>query len=102
MRKLKRGLNLCRTNIIVHHWFFYSKKFIKKYESFDRVFYGGYLGSVNIYEETCLYVNIRSMQLLENQAILYAGAGITRDSDPVKEWEETNLKCQILMKLLRS
>lgn len=76
--------------------------FIKKYESFDRVFYGGYLGSVNIHEETCLYVNIRSMQLLENQAILYAGAGITRDSDPVKEWEETNLKCQILMKLLRS
>jgi isochorismate synthase len=76
--------------------------FIKKYESFDRVFYCGYLGSVNIHEETCFYVNIRCMQLLENQAILYAGAGITRDSDPVKEWEETNLKCQMLMKFLRN
>ncbi len=74
--------------------------FIKKYESFDRVFYGGYLGSVNIDKETSLYVNIRCMQLLENQAILYAGAGITRDSNPVKEWEETNLKYQMLMKLI--
>ena len=77
-----------------------AQNFIKKHESFDRVFYGGYLGSVNIEEETCLYVNIRCMQLLEKQAILYAGAGITRDSDPIKEWEETNLKYKMLIQLL--
>ena len=40
------------------------------------------------------------MQLINNHAILYAGAGITEASDPVKEWEETNLKCQTLLDFL--
>ena len=40
------------------------------------------------------------MQLTENQGIFYAGAGITQDSIPEKEWQETELKCQTLLKLI--
>jgi isochorismate synthase len=75
--------------------------FINQHESFDRSFYTGYLGPSNIQEETSLYVNLRCMQLLDDKAILYAGAGITRDSDPIKEWEETNLKIKMLLKVIK-
>jgi len=75
--------------------------FINHYESFDRSFYTGYLGPTNIQQQTSFYVNLRCMQLLDDKAILYAGAGITRDSDPIKEWEETNLKNKMLLKVIK-
>jgi isochorismate synthase len=37
------------------------------------------------------------MQLYTHKAVLYAGAGITADSDPQKEWAETELKCSTLL-----
>ena len=33
-------------------------------------------------------------------ATYYAGCGITEDSDPEKEWEETEMKCQTLQRIL--
>jgi isochorismate synthase len=36
--------------------------FIKAHESFDRSFYAGYLGPVNLAHETNLYVNLRCME----------------------------------------
>jgi len=75
-----------------------AQAFIQQYEDFDRQLYCGYLGPCNIQTgQTQIYVNIRCMQLFEQQAVLYAGAGITQYSDPIKEWEETNLKCQTLL-----
>jgi isochorismate synthase len=41
------------------------------------------------------------MQYKEQKALLYAGAGITADSDPQKEWAETELKCHTLLDALR-
>ncbi|MFN4144463.1 MAG: chorismate-binding protein [Runella sp.] len=32
--------------------------------------------------------------------MLYAGGGITEDSDPLKEWQETELKFQTLERVL--
>ena len=37
------------------------------------------------------------MQLLDNQARLYAGAGVTLDSDPEKEYQETEMKFKTLL-----
>lgn len=76
--------------------------FILKNEKHDRKLYAGYLGQVNINEETHLYVNLRCMEIvnsnlntnLKRQAILYAGGGITKDSVPEREWLETELKCK--------
>ncbi|NDK57453.1 chorismate-binding protein [Pontibacter fetidus] len=75
-------------------------QFIKAHEGYNRSYYSGYLGPVNSEEGTHLYVNLRCMQLLQNEAILYAGAGITGESDAEKEWQETQHKMQTMGKVL--
>lgn len=77
-----------------------ANAFIQTHEGFDRSFFAGYLGPINIQEETQVYVNLRCGRILEDSAVLYAGAGITEDSDPEKEWEETEMKCEIIRKYL--
>lgn len=76
-------------------------EFLSLQESFDRSFFAGYLGPVNIHNETAIFVNLRCARLLGDKAILFAGAGITEDSIPEKEWEETELKCDIIGKFLQ-
>lgn len=75
--------------------------FLQENEGFDRSFYAGFLGPVNIQDETSIYVNLRTASIRGNKAILYAGAGVTEESDPEKEWEETELKCQIIGKFIQ-
>ena len=75
-------------------------KFIKRHENFDREFFSGYLGPVNLNLETHLFVNLRCMQLGKQHAVLYAGAGVTEDSLPQNEWVETQLKCDTLIDVL--
>jgi isochorismate synthase len=36
------------------------------------------------------------MKIEGETATLYAGCGITADSNPEKEWKETEMKCQTL------
>ncbi len=68
--------------------------FIKQHEGYDRAYYAGFLGPVNLPEPGAahLYVNLRCFQLRPGQAVLYAGTGLTADSDPAREWQETELK----------
>lgn len=72
-------------------------EFITQNEAYDRRFYSGFLGPVNIDQETSLYVNLRCMHLGEQTARLYAGAGITAESNPEKEWLETEMKYQTML-----
>ena len=74
-------------------------KFIIENEGINRELYSGFLGPVNKDGVTQLYVNLRCMQLLDSTAVLYAGAGVTYDSIPEKEWDETMLKCHTLLDL---
>ena len=74
--------------------------FILNRESHDREFYTGYLGPVNIDSQSHLFVNLRCMQLKKDAAILYAGSGITIDSEPEKEWLEAELKLNTLLNSL--
>lgn len=76
--------------------------FLKKEEGWDRNFYAGFLGPVGIEQETSIYVNLRTASLYQTHALLYAGAGVTEDSVPEKEWEETELKCQIIGKFIQN
>ena len=78
----------------------FAKEFIRSHEKFDREFFSGYLGPVNLDEETHLFVNLRCMQLNHSNATLYAGAGVTEDSIPHNEWVETQLKCDTLIDVL--
>jgi isochorismate synthase len=75
-------------------------KFIKEEESFDRTFYAGYLGPVNMADKTDLFVNLRCMQVTNTQLLLYAGCGVTAGSDPEKEWQESERKIDILRSLI--
>jgi isochorismate synthase len=72
-------------------------EFIHKHENHDRQFYTGYLGPVNFQNRTDIFVNLRCLQVLQKELILYAGAGITQDSIPEREWEETELKLNTLL-----
>ena len=75
-------------------------RIIAEQELHDREFYSGFLGPVNMQEESHLFVNLRTMKIVENEATLYAGCGITEDSNPVKEWSETEMKIQTLMRVI--
>lgn len=75
-------------------------EFINANEGYDRSYYSGYLGPVNSNTGTHLFVNLRCMQLLAGKAILYAGAGITAESSPEKEYQETLFKMQTMRKVL--
>jgi isochorismate synthase len=98
-----------------------AKQFILNNENYKRAFYTGFLGEINFIEKksrnhnkhnvenniyatvkkiTNLYVNLRCMQLFQNMAILYVGGGITKDSNPEAEWEETINKTQTMKSVL--
>jgi isochorismate synthase len=82
-----------------------AKAFIFKNENHNREFYSGFLGELNVKNsegvlETDLYVNLRCMKIENNQALVYVGGGITRDSIPEKEWMETVNKSQTMLNIL--
>jgi len=76
--------------------------FLQKNEGYDREFYSGFLGPVNYEGESKLFVNLRCIQLFEKSARIYAGAGVTADSDPIKETEEVEMKIQTLTQIINS
>ena len=74
--------------------------FIKKHEKYDRELYAGFLGPINMDGYTHLFVNLRCMKIMGRTGRFYAGAGITENSNPEKEFEETQLKMQTLKKII--
>ena len=98
-----------------------AKQFILNNENYDRGFYTGFLGEINIEKErapysskrnienrayaikrktTQLYVNLRCMQIINNKALIYVGGGITKSSNPANEWEETISKSIVIKSIL--
>ncbi len=75
-------------------------KIIAEQELHAREFYSGFLGPVNVQGESHIFVNLRTMKIEGNEATFYAGCGITEDSNPVKEWYETEMKIDTLAKVL--
>ncbi len=77
-----------------------AKEFILQNEAYNREFYTGYLGEININKSTDLYVNLRCMKIEEKNISIYVGGGITQDSIPEKEWEETVSKAKTMKNVL--
>lgn len=75
-------------------------QFIKDHETHDRSLYTGIIGWKNR-ERTVLYVNLRCAKIFKGVMECYVGGGITKDSDPLKEWEETKFKSQTLLSVLK-
>ncbi len=78
-----------------------AKKFILENENYNREFYTGFLGEMNG-DSIDLYVNLRCMKVnIQNKvADIFIGGGITKDSNPEKEWLETVAKTKIMKKVL--
>ena len=78
--------------------------FINQHETHNRELYSGFLGPVNMQMEagaaTAIFVHIRCMKLEGRIATLYAGAGLTEDSEPEREWQETEMKCETLLSVI--
>ncbi|WP_394994172.1 chorismate-binding protein [Emticicia sp.] len=82
-----------------------ATQFILENEGYDREFYSGFFGPINMQSngngrESHIFVNLRTMKIQNNTATLYAGCGITADSNPEKEWYETEMKTQTLERVL--
>jgi isochorismate synthase len=78
-----------------------SLGFIKGIEKHNREYYTGYLGPVGIDDRLQLYVNLRCMKVLDHKLALYVGGGITDESVPEDEWEETEIKAETLLSVVQ-
>lgn len=76
-----------------------SKEFILMNENYNRSFYTGFLGELNL-PNSELYVNLRCMEIEGDSINVYVGGGITKDSNPEKEWKETVVKAQTMKRVL--
>lgn len=69
-----------------------SLAFIREHEPLDRGWYGAPIGWLDSEANGEFAVAIRSGLIQGDEASLFAGCGIMRDSDPNLEYEETNIK----------
>jgi isochorismate synthase len=96
-----------------------AKQFIIENEDYDREYYTGFLGELNIssrrknnkrntenlaYRFTTkssnLYVNLRCMKINKKDISIYVGGGITKNSNPLSEYTETCNKLNTMKRLL--
>lgn len=83
-----------------------AKQFLLANEGYEREYYSGFLGELNCdfstgrEGRTDLFVNLRCMKIEEGTARLFIGCGITKDSDPEKEFIETVNKSMTMRRIL--
>ncbi len=77
-----------------------AKKFIIDNEGYDREFYTGFLGEINMHDISNLFVNLRCMKVEETGLNLFLGGGITQESVPENEWQETLEKSKVMKRVL--
>lgn len=75
--------------------------FISHHEGYDRKYYCGFLGETDFEKDARLFINLRCMQIGRDEIAIYSGGGITADSDPESEWEETVQKSRTLLGTLK-
>ncbi|MFP3592805.1 chorismate-binding protein [Chryseobacterium sp. SIMBA_038] len=77
----------------------FCKENIQKIEKFPREFYAGYI-KIETEDTVQFFVNLRCAKLYKNAVHLFVGGGITSQSNPEKEWIETELKSEAVLKNL--
>lgn len=79
-----------------------SLNFLIKNEGYDRSYYSGFIGEMNLEESALnLFVNLRCMQIMNNSVKLYIGCGITKESNPELEFMETVNKSMTMKNILK-
>ncbi|WP_333601235.1 chorismate-binding protein [Flavobacterium sp.] len=83
-----------------------AKEFILENENYNREYYSGFLGELNIdlatfrTQQSDLFVNLRCMKIVGETAELFVGCGITKDSIPADEFTETVNKSMTMKKCI--
>jgi len=77
----------------------FCRETINTYEKFPRELYAGYI-KIETDERIQYFVNLRCAKLYQDTVHLFVGGGITSHSDPEKEWTETELKSEAVLKNL--
>ncbi|KFF03726.1 chorismate-binding protein [Chryseobacterium luteum] len=77
----------------------FCKKNIRELEKFPRELYAGYI-KVETDEKVMYFVNLRCARLYKDSVHVFVGGGITAQSNPEKEWRETELKSEAILKNL--
>jgi menaquinone-specific isochorismate synthase len=77
-----------------------ASAYIRAHEGFDRGRYAGPVGWVDWRGDGTWAIGIRSADVDNDRAWMYAGVGIVADSDPRAELAETQLKLQALLAAL--
>lgn len=78
-----------------------AMEWILSHEQHDREHYCGYIGPWSIRDEQSLYINLRSMRIYDDAYVLYLGGGLTKDSVAESEWNETELKAQTMLTVIK-
>jgi anthranilate synthase component 1 len=76
-----------------------AMELINKLENTKRGMYSGSIGYISYGGNLDMALAIRTMIIKDNKAYVQAGAGIVYDSDPTKEFEETQNKARALMEV---
>ncbi|SDQ69041.1 isochorismate synthase [Chryseobacterium soldanellicola] len=77
----------------------FCKEKIEEFEKFPRELYAGY-SKVETENFVQYFVNLRCARLYKDSVHLFVGGGITAQSNPEKEWRETELKSEAVLKNL--
>ncbi|MCL5244715.1 chorismate-binding protein [Cellulophaga sp. 20_2_10] len=98
-----------------------AKEFILANENYNRSYYTGFLGELNFSKElhraktrrnienraytaikkvSNIYVNLRCAEVTNTGVKVYVGGGITKASNPEKEWEETVAKSGTMLRII--
>lgn len=75
----------------------FCKNAIRQFEMHSRNLYAGYI-RVETEDYIQYFVNLRCAEFFKNAALIYVGGGITADSSVKKEWNETELKAEAILK----
>jgi isochorismate synthase len=77
-----------------------ARNFILKNEDYNRKYYSGFLGEFQMQDQTNLFVNLRCCEIESQKTFVYIGCGITKDSQAVKEFIETENKSKTILSVL--
>lgn len=77
-----------------------ARRFLTTAEHSPRSYYSGFMGPLNICNETHLYVSLRCMAIDGDSCSLYAGGGLLTDSIEEQEWLETEAKMETMRNVI--
>lgn len=77
-----------------------ARIFLTTAEHSPRSYYSGFMGPLNLCNETHLYVSLRCMAVNGNRCSLYAGGGLLTDSIEEQEWLETEAKMETMRSVI--